>query len=91
MAFVEDAAPFFADFGTNATWESASIRGLLDTPYAEAFGIMAGSAPRFICASADMPGVKTGDPITVAGQAFFVSSVEPDGRGLLSISLEKAD
>lgn len=87
----ETLTPFFADFGTDATWESASIRGLLDTPYAEAFGIMAGTAPRFVCAASDMPGVKAGDPITVAGKAFFVSSVEPDGTGLLVLGLERAD
>jgi hypothetical protein len=40
MSFVEDLAPFYADFGIAATVNGVAVSGLFDIDTPDAFGIM---------------------------------------------------
>ena len=48
MAFVEDNDPFLADFAVSATKNgSATVSGVFDKAYGEAYGMIAGTDPVF--------------------------------------------
>lgn len=89
MAFVEDTATFFSDFGVDATLNAVSVRGLLVEPYAEAFGgMIAGSQPVFQVASS--VSVAEGNTLTIGSTSYTVSRVQSDGTGIVSLVLDKA-
>ena len=74
--------------------EAASLQalqryGILDTPMADQFGIL-GSAPRFICAAADVSGIAAGATLTITGIGYTVSEVRPDGTGMMELVLDKS-
>lgn len=92
MAFTEDIAAFFdpRDFAEAATYTPAggsasSVNGHFDRAYAEALGDLAGNAPRFACASADVPAATRGDGLVVRGASYRIANVEPDGTGLVTL------
>jgi hypothetical protein len=85
---VEDLSAFFVDHAASATWEAATIRGIFDRTYAEAFGIIGGNSPRFICAASDVAGAATGDEITIAETVYTIAEIQPDGTGLVQLILE---
>ena len=46
--------------------------------------------PRFICASADLPGTAaSGDAITIDSTAYTVRVIQPEGTGIKTLVLEK--
>lgn len=89
MAFTEHLPAYFVDFGTTATYLAASVKGILDTPMADQFGIL-GTAPRFICAAADVSGIAAGATLTIGGIGYTVSEVRPDGTGMMELVLDKS-
>lgn len=61
--------------------------------YAESLGIIGGSEPLMICASADVAGIAEGQALTVSGTNFTVAAIEHDSifkTGLATLRLEKA-
>ena len=89
MAFVEDADPFFADFGVAVTRNgSGSVIGLFDKAYAEAYGMIAGNDPVFRCLSSI--GMARGDTLLIAGVTYTVVNIEADGTGIDLCRLEAA-
>ena len=90
MPFVEDLAPFFADFGLTATVGAVTCTGIFDNAYAQALGFTAGTAPVLIVKAADVPAVSQGTSVVVVYGSFVVTDVEPDGTGLLLLRLDAA-
>ena len=90
MAFVEDTAPFFSDFGSSATVGGVSVVGLFDNAYAQTLGFTAGSSPMLIVRAVEVPAVAQGASVIVGGVSYTVTGVEPDGTGLLVLRLQEA-
>ena len=89
MAFVEDADPFFADFGVAVTRNgSGSVIGLFDKAYAEAFGMIAGNDPIFRCPTSI--GMARGDTLLIGSTTYTVTEIQPDGTGIDLCRLEAA-
>jgi hypothetical protein len=89
MAFVESLSPFFTDFAVNVTRNgSASVVGLFDKPYGEAFGMIGGNDPVFRCMSSI--GMARGDTLAISGTTYTVTHIEPDGTGIDLCRLEAA-
>lgn len=92
MAFAEDTAPFFADFGTTATIGGAAVRGIFDNGTGEAFGVIGGRTPTFTCSEADISGVSAGTAVVIGMDSYTVAE-QPrhDGTGMSTLILEEAD
>jgi len=89
MAFIEDHAPFLADFAVSAVKNGATaVAGLFDKAYGEAFGLIAGNDPVFRCLSS--VGMARGNTLVIGGVTYTVASIEPDGTGIDVCRLESA-
>ena len=86
MAFVEDRAPFFVDFGATATKSGVAVAGIFDSAYTAAFDMIAGSGPVFTCASS--AGITRGNTLVINGTSYTVTIIEPDGTGMSRCRLE---
>jgi hypothetical protein len=88
MAFIEDLAPFFAEFSVPATLGAASIRVIFDKAYIGVLmGMVESTGPCCLAMDNDIPNVKQGASITVNGKAYLVTGVEPDGTGITTLQL----
>lgn len=89
--FAEDLSIFFADFGVEATLGSHSATVLLDTPDANILGDRVQTTNYLITfAATDLPTIKHGDAITVAGVDYTVQMVNNIEDGAFkSAQLEK--
>ncbi len=90
MAFVEDFAPMFADFGTAAVVGGVSLSGIFDNDYAIAMGFASGGTPVLLIFSAAAPSVAVGNAVTVGAVSYTVVAVEPDGTGMTALRLQEA-
>lgn len=79
---------FFIDFGTAATIGAATVVGLFDKSYGEAFGIIAGNYPVFRCLTS--VGMARGNTLLIGGTTYTVVSIEADGTGIDLCRLEAA-
>lgn len=89
--FTEDLAPFFADFGADATLSGQAVRGIFSDPHAVgAVGSigMADSQPDFTLATADVPANPVGALLVASGVTYTVVAHEPDGTGVSRLLLE---
>lgn len=86
MTFVEDMAPYFADFGATVTKSGNPVAGIFDAAYTAAFDMIAGSGPVFRCATS--AGVVRGDTLVINGTSYTVTVAEADGTGLTLCRLE---
>lgn len=85
----ETLADFLPDFSTSATRNgSATVSGLFDKAYAEAFGLIAGNDPVFRCLSS--VGMARGDTLVISGTTYTVTEIQPDGTGIDLCKLEAA-
>jgi hypothetical protein len=85
----ETLADFLPDFGVAVTRNgSASVTGLFDKAYAEAFGLIAGNDPVFRCLSS--VGMARGDTLLISGTTYTVTEIQPDGTGIDLCKLEAA-
>jgi len=85
----ENLADFVVDFGIDVTRNgSATVSGLFDKAYAEAFGLIAGNDPVFRCLSS--AGMARGDTLVISGTTYTVTEVQPDGTGIDLCKLEAA-
>jgi hypothetical protein len=89
MAFTEDLAPFFADFGIAATVGGVACMGIFDAAYADALG-MNGTRPALQVATAAVPSVAEGAAVTIGAASYTVESVQPDGTGMTLLILHEA-
>jgi hypothetical protein len=89
MAFTEDPAPFYADFGIAATVGGVSCTGLFDNGHAAAFDV-AGTAPSLLLPDSSAASAAHGTAVTVGGHSYTVAAIEPDGTGMTLLRLEAA-
>jgi hypothetical protein len=71
MAFVEDLAPFYAEFGESVTLNGVAVTGIFDNATADAFGITPNArgllrVPASVSASVGATVVRGGVTYTVA-------------------------
>lgn len=93
MAFVENLAPYFADFGEAATLGGQAVRGIFDNGHqAATVGAlgMAATQPVFTMPSADVPPAPVGSVLVVRGAPYTVVEHRPDGTGVSELLLEEA-
>jgi hypothetical protein len=88
--FAEYLSPFFntAELATAATLDGASVTGIFDNAYTEAFG-MASRAPMFTLPSANAAAATQASVLVVDGSTYRVTSVQPDGTGVTTLMLER--
>lgn len=72
-----------------ATIGASEVAGRFRKDYAEAFGV-AGNAPQFAAADADLAGVSQGSSLTIGGTGYTVTAIQPNGRGLTRLMLQEA-
>lgn len=88
MAFVEDYAPFFADFSVPATLGAATISVIFDKAYIGALmGFVESTGPACLVRDIDIPAITQGTSITINAKAYIVTGIEPDGTGLTTLQL----
>jgi hypothetical protein len=90
MAFAEDLTPFFADFGVDATIGAATVRGIFDNDFITSMGLVAGTGPVLLCASASVSAVTQGASVTIASIGYTVTGIEPDGTGMTLLRMQEA-
>lgn len=90
MAFTENFAPFFADFGIDATVGGAAVVGIFDRQYLTEMGFVAGSSPVLLCISAEVSSAGEGTAVTIGAASYTVTVPEPDGTGLTLLRLQEA-
>jgi hypothetical protein len=90
VAFTEDLAPFFADFGDTATLAGAGVRVIFDGPGGTANG-MTIEAPQVQIASASVPAAYKGALLVISSGrgagTYKVREHLPDGTGMSLLSL----
>lgn len=81
MAFVEDFAPYFADFGVAGTLAGTAVRGLLDVETVDDFGVVTQTTSYLMePTTAVTPAV--GQALVADGVTYTVRQVQlepPDG------------
>ncbi len=94
MAFVEDFAPFLADFGVDATLDGQAVRVIFDRAFdvaAMAARGLATDAPQVMLPTAGVPASPHGKVIDIPGAGrFVVVDNQPDGTGMSVLVLERA-
>lgn len=90
-----DYRELFDEFGQWAEWDGQQrtrVFGVFESPFYQAqIGLGAESAAlAFSAAVGDMPGVERGQAIAIGSEKFTISGVQPDGHGLVRLTLERA-
>ena len=90
MAFTESVAAFFdtAGFAEYLTIGAAQVAAIFDNAFSDPLGIVAGTQPMFMAASADVSTLAVGDTVTRGATAYTVASIEPDGTGITRVMLK---
>lgn len=90
MAFTEDLAPYFADFGQAATLEGQAVRVIFDAPSGTDFGSISATQPQVQIASAAVPLNVFGKTLVAPQGSFTVREAIPDGTGMTLLLLSEA-
>lgn len=95
-----DRLAFLADFGVSVSWtpvggSAASLTAIFDngagtrSQYAEDIAAQSNAASLTVRES-DMPaGAASGDAVSIAGTAYLVRTILPDGTGMAEVQLER--
>lgn len=95
MAFEEDFSVFTDTDNpgvVTATIGGESVNGPFDYEYVETEfngAVVAGEAPVFECAEADLPSYTYGTDIVIEGTTYKIRNWKPDGTGWTTLILEK--
>lgn len=89
--FAEDLAPFFnsAELATTATLDGVTVNGIFDNAYMEIMG-MATRDPMFTLPTASASAASQASVLVVGGVSYRVTSVQPDGTGVTTLTLERS-
>lgn len=89
MPMTEDLALFFdtEEHGTEVLIDGSAVTGIFDRGYAEVAG-MGTTEPTFVCPAAEAAGVEQDSELVNGSDTYSVRSVEPDGSGLVRMTLE---
>ena len=90
MAMVEDLSAFMNTdhFATQVQIGSLSVAGIFDAAHAEVFGMVSGTRPVLLVASADVEDASIGDVVTIDETSYTLARMEADGTGLTRLILE---
>lgn len=89
MAFVEDLAPFVADFGSAGTLAGAPVQGIFDEPGGNEGGVTV-TEPQFQLPTAQVPPAVMGALLVIPQGSFVVRETLPDGTGMTLLLLTDA-
>ena len=88
MPLTEDFAPYFADFGVDATLPSgAVVRGIFDNGFVDAFGV-SDTEKAFTAPATAVSALVYGHTVTISGTAYTVAELQPDGTGVTRVRLK---
>lgn len=89
MTFTEDLAAMMLDFGSTATLDGVTVRGIFDADYQllDAGGSLAGSAPVFLLPTSDVPSPVAGLLLVHNTVTYKVVEPMPDGTGVTALRL----
>lgn len=93
MTFAEALTPFFdvaGGFAVNATIGAATVPVIFDNAASDPFGIVAGTQPTALAASADVSAVAVGNTVTINAVAYTVAEIQPDGTGMTRLRLSES-
>ena len=90
MPFVENLAPFLADFGDAGTLAGLPVRGIFDAPAGTDLGGITASEPQFQLPTAQVPGASRGLALVIPQGNFTVREALPDGTGMTLLLLTVA-
>ena len=87
------------DFATASSYtpsggSASTVNGIFDNEFFEVdpmtgLGVVS-AQPRFLCATADLPGAAAGgDAITISAVAYTVRVIQAEGTGVTTLVLEK--
>lgn len=85
LATANSAVAAFAN--CTATLNGVAIGGIFDNGSANAFNMMQGSNPTFMCATTDAASA-VGKTLIVSGVSHTVREAKPDGTGFTLLELE---
>lgn len=88
MAFTEDLAGYFADFGVDAVVGGVTVRCIFDNSFLDTLGIVADTRPMVLAKSADVSAVSVGAAVTIASVGYVVAEIQPDGTGITRLMLK---
>jgi hypothetical protein len=88
MSLVEDLSVFFADFNTTATLDGAAVDVIFDNAYADPLGV-ATRQPQAMLTTASAAAATQASVLVVGGVTYRVRSMEPDGTGVTTLTLER--
>lgn len=88
MAFTEEIAGYFADFGVDAVVGGVTVRCIFDNSFLDTLGIVAGTQPMVLAKSADVSAISVGAAVTIASVIYAVAEIQPDGTGLTRLMLK---
>ena len=87
--FAEDLAPFFADFGEDASLAGVSVRVIFDAPGGSSLGVGI-EQPQVQIRTADVPAAyKDAEIVLPARGTFRVREHTPDGTGMSLLTLRE--
>lgn len=84
-----NAASLSALANATAQVSGVSVCGMFDAAYIAPLG-MSNSGPTFTALASSLADVAAGDSLSIAGTAYTVREVQPDGRGMVALVLEAA-
>lgn len=87
MAFAEQRAAFFPDFGITAVVDGVSCSAIFDAPADDVLGLT-GTKPSLLVASADITSAAIGDAVTANSASYTIAELQPDGTGMTRVILE---
>jgi hypothetical protein len=88
MAFVEQLAGYFADFGETVAVGTSTAPAIVDMAVDE-FNRVLTSAVVVTAIASDYPSAAAGQVATIRGVSYTVRSVEPDGTGIVTIRVSR--
>lgn len=93
MAFVEDLAPYFADFGDAGTLNGAAVRVIFDAPNQQQLAAGAGfmsDVPQVQLPTASVPANVVGMSLVIPQGSYTVREQQDDGTGVTVLLLRGA-
>ena len=88
MSFVEDLAPFLADFGVAGTLAGSPVRGIFDAAGTAQLG-MVSAEPQFQLPSVSVPAAIFDATLTIPAGSYKVREAIADGTGMTLLVLTK--
>lgn len=90
MAFTEEFSDFLdtAVFAENLTIGAATVAAIFDEAFSDPLGIVSGTRPIALVASADVSTLAVGDTVTRGVTSYTVAEIQPDGTGLTRVMLK---